>query len=360
MAEINVPACPTHGSIPRALHSENFEGIVTVVEELIETVSGVGTTSYSRCPYGYPYNFEGVVRALEDLNTSISGVQGGGGGIANILAGSGVYTATSGSALEIGVNAVGAYGASVSYSGDFIVISGQLSTAVAVVSGIVAGEGINVIASGDTAVVSTNLRGEGIVDFGYDGSTGVISGSLEAGSGIYLSDAGTRVNLDAIGEGSVTVLYSGTVAVISGTDTQGGGGGGASVTVSGEPGTGYAAGDLWFDTNQGRLFVYASGNGVSEPAWYQGNAEAIALKGDLPPSGNGLNAPPRDGLIWFNQLMGSLFVYDATTSGWYETGPSRSFAYGSIAPAPSVEGAGWYSTTDSALKVWDGANWIST
>ena len=106
--------------------------------------------------------------------------------------------------------------------------------------------------------------------------------------------------------------------------------------------------------------MYASGNGVSEPAWYQGNAEAIALKGDLPPSGNGLNAPPRDGLIWFNQLMGSLFVYDATTSGWYETGPSRSFAYGSIAPAPSVEGAGWYSTTDSALKVWDGANWIST
>ena len=361
MAEINVPACPTHGSIPRALHSENFEGIVTVVEELIETVSGVGTTSYSRCPYGYPYNFEGVVRALEDLNTSISGVQGGGGGVANIIAGSGVYTAPSGSSLEIGVNAVGAYGASVSYSGDFIVISGQLSTAVAVVSGIVAGEGINVIASGDTVVVSTNLRGEGIVDFGYDGDTGVISGSLEAGSGIYLSDAGTRVNLDAIGEGSVTVLYSGTVAVISGTDTQGGGGGGgASVTVSGEPGTGYAAGDLWFDTNQGRLFVYASGNGVSEPSWYQTNTEAIALKSETAPSGTGENAPPRDGSIWFNTLMGSLFVYDATTSGWYEAGPSRSFAYGPSAPAgTSTEGAGWFDTGSSTLKVWDGTSWTS-
>ena len=360
MAEINVPACTTHGSIPRALHSENFEGIVTVVEELIETVSGVGTTSYSRCPYGYPYNFEGVVRALEDLNTSISGVQGGGGGVANIIAGSGIYTAPSGSSLEIGVNAVGAYGASVSYSGDFIVISGQLSTAVAVVSGIVAGEGINVIASGDTAVVSTNLRGEGIVDFGYDGSTGVISGSLEAGSGIYLSDAGTRVNLDAIGEGSVTVLYSGTVAVISGTDTQGGGGGGASVTVSGEPGTGYAAGDLWFDTNQGRLFVYASGNGVSEPSWYQTSAEALALKYETAPSGTGENAPPRDGSIWFNTLMGSLFVYDATTSGWYEAGPSRSFAYGPSAPAgTSTEGAGWFDTGSSTLKVWDGTSWTS-
>jgi hypothetical protein len=294
MAEINVPACPTHGSIPRALHSENFEGIVTVVEELIETVSGVGTTSYSRCPYGYPYNFEGVVRALEDLNTSISGVQGGGGG-ADIAAGSGIYFTTSGTATVINATVVSASGISIS-----------------------------------------------------------------AGSGIYLSDAGTRINLDAIGEGSVTVLYSGTVAVISGTDTQGGGGGGASVTVSGEPGTGYAAGDLWFDTNEGRLFVYASGNGVSDPAWYQTNAEAIALKSEAPPSGTGENAPPRDGSIWFNTLMGSLFVYDATTSGWYETGPSRSFAYGSAAPAStSTEGAGWYDTTANSLKVWDGSAWIS-
>jgi hypothetical protein len=290
MTEINVPACPTHGSFPRALHSENFEGIVTVVEELIQTVSGVGTISYSRCPYGYPYNFEGVVRALEDLNTSISGVQGG-GGTANIAAGSGIYFTTSGTATVI-----------------------------------------------NAAVVS---------------ASGI---SISAGSGIYLSDAGTKINLNAAGAGSVTVLYSGTVAVISGTDTQGGGGG-ASVTVSGQPGTGYAAGDLWFDTNQGRLFVYASGNGVSEPSWYQTNAEALALKGEAPPSGTGLNAPPRDGSIWFNSLMGSLFVYDAVTSGWYETGPSRSFAYGPAAPAPSVQGAGWLDSSVNRLKVWNGTTW---
>jgi hypothetical protein len=292
MAEINVPACPTHGSIPRALHSENFEGIVTVIESIIETVSGVGTVSYSRCPYGYPWNFEGVVRALEDLNTSISGISGGGGG-ADIAAGSGIYFTTSGTATVINATVVSASGISIS-----------------------------------------------------------------AGSGIYLSDAGTRINLNAVGEGSVTVLYSGTVAVISGTDTQGGGGGGASVTVSGEPGTGYAAGDLWFDTNEGRLFVYASGNGVSDPAWYQTNAEAIALKSEAPPSGTGENAPPRDGSIWFNTLMGSLFVYDATTSGWYETGPSRSFAYGPAAPAStSTEGAGWFDTNTNRLKVWTGTDW---
>jgi hypothetical protein len=299
MTEINVPACPTHGVLPRALHSESFQGIVEVIEELIGTVSGVGTTSYSRCPYGYPWNFEGVVRALEDLNTSISGISGGGGGgtASGIVAGSGIY---------------------ITQSGSFEVINATITSA----SGL----------------------------------------TISAGSGIYLSDAGTKINLAALGTGSVTVLYSGTTALISGTDTQGGGGGGSAsgtaVIVSGDPGTGYTAGSLWFDTNEGRLFVYASGNGVSDPAWYQTNAEAIASKGEAPPSGTGLNAPPRDGSIWFNSLMGSLFVYDAVTSGWYETGPSRSFAYGPAAPPPSTQGAGWYDSANSHLRVWDGSSWI--
>jgi hypothetical protein len=341
--EINSPPCPTHGSIPRALHSENFEGIVTVIEEIIETVSGVGTISYSRCPYGYPSNFEGVVRVLEDLNTSISGIQGGGGGIdpSGILAGSGIYVSPSGSYVEIGANLVGFDDVSVTYSGSFAVISGASPTAVAVVSGLVAGDGITVTASGGSAIVSTDFRGEGLVDFGYDSGTGVVSGITNT----VLSGVNTEVT------------YSGIFTIVD--SVGGGGGGGVSVTVSGEPGVDYQAGSLWFDTNQGRLFVYASGNGVSDAAWYQTNAEALALKGELPPSGTGLNAPPRDGAIWMNTLLGSLFVYDATTSGWYETGPSRSFAYSSAAPAPSVEGAGWYSTTDSLLKVWNGSTWVS-
>lgn len=304
MAEINVPPCPTHGAIPRALHSENFEGIVTVIEEIIATVSGVGTTSYSRCPYGYPWNFEGIVRALEDLNTSISGIQGGGGSASGIAAGSGIY---------------------ITSSGTFQVINATVSSA-----------------------------------------SGVI---YTAGSGLYLSDGGTRfnANYDAIfqgsvsghliPQGSVSITYSGNSALISGT-AGGGGGGGVSVTVSGAPGVGYSAGSLWFDTNEGRLFVYASGNGVSSPSWYQTNAEAIASIGELPPSGAGLNAPPRDGSIWFNTLMGSLFVYDATSSGWYETGPSRSFAYGPAAPAPSTAGAGWLDSSVNRLKVWNGTGWV--
>jgi|TARA_Y100000289_G_scaffold65559_1_gene79397 hypothetical protein len=269
MPERNSPACPLHGDLPRARHPHNFFGIVTVIDQIIDTISGVGTTSYTKCPYGYAPNFEGVVRALEDLNATTSGISGG-------------------------------------------------------------------------------------------GSSPVITSGVATGSGLYASVSGDLIlfNLDSRAEGSVSLNYDSNTAVYSGSASSTGGG--ASVTVSGAPGTGYSAGDLWFDTNEGRLFVYASGNDVQSPDWYQTNAEGIALMSDLPPSGTGENAPARHGSIWFNQLAGSLFVYDAQTSGWYETGPQRSVAYGSAPPSPPVAGAGWYDTIDSALKVWNGTSWIST
>ena len=98
MPERNSPACPLHGDLPRARHPHNFFGIVSVIDQLIDTISGVGTSSYTRCPYGYPANFEGVVRALEDLNATTSGITTTTPGtiISGVLAGSGVYVTTSG------------------------------------------------------------------------------------------------------------------------------------------------------------------------------------------------------------------------------------------------------------------------
>lgn len=79
------------------IYSQSFEGIVTVITDVIRTVSGVGTTSFTLSPEGYPSNFGGVVSALSDLNSTISGISGGGGGgSANIAAGSGIYITTSG------------------------------------------------------------------------------------------------------------------------------------------------------------------------------------------------------------------------------------------------------------------------
>lgn len=287
--------CPTHGSTFRALHEHNFRGIVEVIEQLLETVSGVGTTSYSRCSVGYPWNFEGVVRALEDLNTTISGI--------------------------------------------------SLDTPLT----IQAGSGIFFTSSGTATVINATISS--------------VSGALyTAGSGLYLVN-GTEFNVNygnifqnsvsghVFGQGSNTVTYSGNNVIISGA------GDGSLITVSGSPGTNYTAGSLWFDTNEGRLFVYASGNGVSSPAWYQTNADAVVLKGDVPPSGTGAEAPARDGSLWFNTLVGNLFVYDAMSSGWYEAGPSRSFAYSATAPAPSTQGAGWYDTVNEHLFIWDGDSW---
>lgn len=430
MAEINVPPCPVHGSIPRALHPENFEGIVTVIEELIETVSGVGTLSYARCPYGYPYNFEGVVRALEDLNVSISGIDlgfpdpagsgiiGGSGihveysggygiiesQITQVWPGSGVTPVYSGEGTVFDVNLLGFAGVDVLYSGTYIQVSGTKDQAVAVVSGLIGGEGITIVASGDTAVVSTDLVGQGSVNFSYDGAgVGVISGQaqqlLVAGSGTSIRSSGDYqiVDVGLLGGGLTDITYSGSFITVDGGSTLVAGSGtsvrtsgdyqivdvgiqagsnmtviysgqfvglassasagSAVVTVSGEPGFNYVGGSLWFDTNEGRLFVYASGNGVDEPDWYIANAEALAIKSEVPPSGTGLNAPPLDGTIWFNTLMGSLFVYDAATSGWYESAPSRTPVYGDTAPVSAIDGTLWTDSTNNLIRVWDGTQW---
>jgi hypothetical protein len=79
------------------VYSQSFEGIITVITDIIGTVSGVGTTSFTLSSEGYPSNFGGVVSALSDLNSTISGISGGGGGSALIAAGSGIYITTSGS-----------------------------------------------------------------------------------------------------------------------------------------------------------------------------------------------------------------------------------------------------------------------
>lgn len=195
------------------------------------------------------------------------------------------------------------------------------------------------------------------------------SGTLyTAGSGLYLSN-GTEFNINfdnvfqnsvsghIFGEGNTSILYSGNSVIISGAGG-GGGAGGAGVIVGTSPGVSYSEGSLWFDTLEGRLFVYASGYGSSAD-WYQTNAEALVYKSEVPPSGAGDNAPPRDGSLWFNTLLGSLFVYDATTSGWYEAGPTRGISYGTAAPTPGAEGALWVNSETPSIKVWDGSSWVS-
>ena len=156
MPERNSPACPLHGDLPRARSPHNFFGIVSVISDLIDTVSGVGTTSYTRCPYGYPANFEGVVRALEDLNATTSGITTTTPGtiISGVLAGSGVYVTT---------------------SGDFSIINSAVTQ-------VFPGSGISTVSSGTGLYAGGEIfdvitRGRDGVSTSYDGSVIVIDGS---------------------------------------------------------------------------------------------------------------------------------------------------------------------------------------
>lgn len=203
-------------------------------------------------------------------------------------------------------------------------LSGLFANSIVIVSGIVGGSGIYVTPSGGTSVINVN----------------------------YPNVFQNSVSGHVIGQGTVGVSYSGNSVVISGKA-------GASVAVSGSPNSSCAVGDLWFDTNQGRLFVYASGGSVSNPDWYQTNAEALANISQYPPSGTGLNAPVRDGVLWFNTLLGTLFIYDATSSGWYETQRNATAAYGAAAPAPDSLGSLWYDTVNPDLRIWNGTTWTT-
>lgn len=257
----------------------------------------------------HPANFEGIVSALVECLYTVSGV------------------GTSSFTIDPSGYASNFEGIVQCVEDLNFTLSGLFSSAVVILSGVVGGSGIYVTPSGGTSVVNVN----------------------------YPNVFQNSVSGHVIGEGTVSVSYSGNSVVISGSGT----GGGASVTISGSPPSSYDTGDLWFDTNQGRLLVYASGGSVTYPDWYQTNAEALANISQYPPSGTGLNAPVRDGSLWFNTLLGSLFVYDATSSGWYEAQRNATAAYGTAAPAPDSLGSLWYDTVNPDLRIWNGTTWTT-
>jgi hypothetical protein len=184
---------------------------------------------------------------------------------------------------------------------------------------ITAGSGTYITESGAYSIINA--------DYGI-----ITSGGLQAGTNVAFTYAPGRTIINT------AAILSGSVVAVSVQDT-------APVSIEGT---------LWYDTNQGRLFVSASGE------WYQTNADALAIKGAYAPSGTGLNGPTRDGLLWYNTQIGSLFIFDAATSGWYEAAPGdKGASYSTGAPIPEKEGELWYSTDESVLKVWNGTTWVS-
>ena len=102
----------------------------------------------------------------------------------------------------------------------------------------VGGDGITVIASGNTAVISTDLIGQGSVNFSYNGARqGVISGQsqqlLVAGSGTSVRSSGDYqiIDIGALAGSFASVAYSGSFITFGGSPIAAGSG--TSVRTSG-------------------------------------------------------------------------------------------------------------------------------
>ena len=101
----------------RSLNPPNFEGIIAALKSCFISISGVGTTSFSLDPKGYPANFEGVVRCIEDLNLTASGIATGSGDAQAILLANQALIVASGAQVTATSASVTASGAQITASG---------------------------------------------------------------------------------------------------------------------------------------------------------------------------------------------------------------------------------------------------
>ena len=96
----------------------------------------------------------------------------------------------------------------------------------------------------------------------------------------------------------------------------------ARVTVSQTAPSSPTAGDLWYHSTQARLFVYYNDGTSSQwvdaaPFNLEGSGAASVSVGATAPSG------PSDGDLWYNSNYGRLFVYykDGTSDQWVDAAP---------------------------------------
>lgn len=93
-------------------------------------------------------------------------------------------------------------------------------------------------------------------------------------------------------------------------------------------------GQLWFDTRQGRLFIYRDGD------WYQANgADGLTIVGST--------IPPREviGGTWYNTSNNSYYIYDGTT--WSIIGGATAYSTDALALANPTTAR--YNNTDNYL-----------
>jgi hypothetical protein len=151
---------------------------------------------------------------------------------------------------------------------------------------------------------------------------------------------------------------------------QSGGGGGASVTTSDAAPSSPSAGDLWYNTNAGGLFVYYTDANSSQWVEIVGKTGATGAAGGATVSvSDAAPSSPTAGQLWWNSSVNKLYIYytDANSSQWVQaTTPGADGAdggnitrYANVAGFPGSPTAAdlAYANDTNTLYLYNGTAW---
>ena len=121
-------------------------------------------------------------------------------------------------------------------------------------------------------------------------------------------------------------------------------------------------GDLWYRSSDGRLYIYYDDGNTSQWVDANPNLPIGAVASDTPP------ANANDGDLWYRTSDGRMYVYynDGNTSQWVDANPNLPIGAVASDTAPSNPNDGdlWYRTTDARMYVYynDGntSQWVDT
>ena len=162
-------------------------------------------------------------------------------------------------------------------------------------------------------------------------TTEFVTAAVAGASGTY-TDSSVDTHLNT------STASSGEVLSWNGTDydwvAQSGGGGGASVTTSDSAPSSPSAGDLWYNTDAGGLFVYYTDADSSQWVEVVGKTGPTGATGAAGGStitvSDAAPSSPVAGQLWWNSTSNKLYIYytDANSSQWVQattpgaTGPA--------------------------------------
>ena len=194
---------------------------------------------------------------------------------------------------------------------------------------------------------NTPSNGDLFGQYIYDGTKGVWRLNPEAPS----------IQLDNIGGVTISSPVDGQALVfdgVSGEWINAEGGGGGSINISATAPLDPANGDLWWDSDNGRMYIYYDDGTSAQWVTASGGQAVIS---DTAPVGY-------NGQIWWNSNEGKMYVFydDGTSSAWVAAGGPQVTVQAT--PPAGYQGQMWLDSTDGSMYVYytdpGGANssWI--